>query len=86
MKVLEPGRKQTGWATEAECTGSGNSGGGCGAVLLVEAADIYLTQSGHYGGSTDFYTTFRCPCCKVETDLEVPGFVRQKAEARRRSR
>lgn len=40
MKVLRPGRKQKGWSTEAECTGLGNGGGGCGAKLLVEEDDV----------------------------------------------
>lgn len=44
MKVLKPGREQTGWAREAECTGHGNGGGGCGALLLVERDDVYETS------------------------------------------
>lgn len=51
------------------CTGAGNGGGGCGAKLLVEASDLYKTASSHYDGSTDHYTTFKCPECSVETDI-----------------
>jgi hypothetical protein len=71
MKVLKPGREQKGWATEATCTGYGNDGGGCGALLLVEESDVFKTQSGGgYGGdSPEEFATFRCPECKVLTDL-----------------
>ena len=70
MKVIKKGREQKGWAKEFTCTGDGNGGGGCGAVLLVECSDLYQTTSSHYDGSTDYYTTFRCSCCSVETDVE----------------
>ncbi len=72
MKVLKPGREQKGWSTEATCTGEGNQGGGCGAVLLVEEADVYKTQSGGgYGGdSPEDFATFKCPSCGVQTDLK----------------
>lgn len=87
MKVLKPGRKQQGWSTEVACTGNGNGGGGCGALLLVEEGDIYITQSSHYDGSTDTYTTFRCTACGVETDIEdVPGHVREKVRTKKRQR
>jgi hypothetical protein len=68
MKVLKPGREQTGWAHELKCTGNGNGGGGCGATLLVEQADVYKTHVWDYGGGHDTYNTFRCPC-GVQTDL-----------------
>lgn len=85
MKVLKPGREQQGWSVESMCTGNGNGGGGCGALLLVEEDDIYITQSGHYDGSTDTYSTFRCAACRVETDIEdVPSHVMEKARARKR--
>ena len=41
MKVLEKG---PGWSMEVRCTGAGNGGCGCGARLLVERGDIYLTN------------------------------------------
>lgn len=69
MKVLKKGRNQKAWAKEFECTGNGNKGGGCGALLLVEITDIYLTFSSHYDGSNETYRTFSCPICKVETDI-----------------
>ena len=69
MKVLKKGRKQKGWSKEFYCTGVGNGGGGCGAHLLVEQADIFQTSSSHYDGSTDYYRTFECPDCGVNTDI-----------------
>jgi len=84
MKVLTPGRKQKGWAKESICTGKGNGEGGCGAVLLVEEDDMYLTFSSHYDGSTDQYNTFKCCCCGVETDIkDVPTHVRDKMREKR---
>jgi hypothetical protein len=69
MKTLEPGRPQKGWAKELVCTGDGNGGGGCGAKLLVEEADVFRTMSNHYDGSTDYYNTFKCCECGVLTDI-----------------
>jgi hypothetical protein len=76
VKILKPGRDQKGWSTEATCTGIGNGGGGCGARLLVEEADLYQTESNHYDGSTERYVTFKCCSCGVQTDLKnVPSSV-----------
>ena len=69
MKVLKKGRPQKGWAQEFECTGKGNGGGGCGATLLVEQDDVYQTAS-HCRDETDYYKTFLCPECGVETDID----------------
>jgi hypothetical protein len=79
MKVIQHGREQKGWAKEFTCTGKGNGDGGCGAVLLVEADDIFRTKHECYDGSTDHYTTFRCCECGVETDIDVPGVVMDAA-------
>jgi hypothetical protein len=68
MKILEPGRAQKGWSTEATCSGNGNGGGGCGAKLFVEQDDIYITTSSCRDETEDHYT-FRCVTCGVETDL-----------------
>jgi len=74
MKVIEKGREQTGWSTEARCTGVGNRGGGCGALLLVERYDLFQTESS-CRDETTYYTTFRCPECGVLTDLpDAPRF------------
>lgn len=68
MKVLEKGREQRGWSMEFECTGAGNSGGGCGAKLLVEQDDVYRTCSYARDESTTYYT-FMCSECGVQTDI-----------------
>ena len=77
MKVIKRGKKQKGWAVEFECTGDGNGDGGCGAILLVEEGDLYLTSRSYYDGSRDTFTTFTCSCCGVQTDVEVPIRVTQ---------
>ena len=69
MKVLEEGRPQKGWAKEFRCNGSGNSGGGCGALLLVEQGDLFRTEN-HCMGETDVFTTFECSQCQVWTDVK----------------
>lgn len=74
MKVIKKGREQVGWAKEFTCTGNGNGGGGCGAVLLVEINDIYQTHHYDHGGGHDIFNTFRCPECRVETD--IPSSIR----------
>lgn len=74
MKILSPGREgQKSWTTEATCTGHGNGLGGCGARLLVEKTDLYKTHQYDYGGGHDVFTTFMCPQCEVETDIDVPS-------------
>lgn len=79
MKVLEKGE---GWNIEARCTGKGNGDGGCNAKLLVEKDDIYVTTRTDYVGDTDYFYTFCCPQCRVETDIEekkIPYSVKTKA-------
>lgn len=72
MKIIKPGRPQEGYAIEQTCTGRGNGGGGCSAVLLVEAADLYVTQS-HCSDETDSFVTFKCAACGVLTDVDKPS-------------
>ena len=69
MKAIEKGTGQKGWAKEYKCTGSGNGGNGCGAKLLVEQDDLFETNSHHYDGSSESYTTFRCCECGSQTDI-----------------
>lgn len=68
MKVLEKGREQKGWSCEHRCTGRGNGGGGCEALLLVEQPDLFHTSSSARDEVTD-YVTFECSECGVWTDL-----------------
>ena len=79
MKVLKKGTGQKGWTVEATCTGKGNGDGGCGAVLRVEEPDLYKTSNCDYTGDCDYYTTFTCVECGVETDIEkVPSIIRTR--------
>lgn len=74
MRVIKAGREQQGWASEVGCTGAGNGGGGCGAILLVDESDLFRTSRSCYDGSNDHFSTFRCASCGVLTDVEeVPG-------------
>ena len=70
MKTLLPGRKQTGWSTETTCTGHGNGGGGCGAKLLDEQDDLYITRS-YARDEVETFATFTCHECGVQTDLKT---------------
>jgi len=79
MRVIKKGSGQRGWAKEYTCTGKGNGGGGCGAVLMVEEGDLYITSS-TCRDETDYYVTFRCCECGVENDIptaDVPSRVWQ---------
>lgn len=69
MEVIKKGRSQRGWSKKFKCTGAGNGGGGCGAILLVSEYDLYETSHGDYSGDTEYYVTFCCPECGVETDV-----------------
>ncbi len=88
MRIIKKGRAQKGWAKEFECTGAGNTGGGCGAVLLVEMADLFMTES-HARDETTCYVTFECPSCMTWTDVPdkdrptlPPGGIRRRAPTR----
>lgn len=90
MKILE---RKDAWFIEQICTGIGNSGGGCTSRLAVEKEDIYVTSSSDYIGDIDYYYTFRCPVCGVETDIkssEIPYSIQreslEKYKAKRLSR
>jgi hypothetical protein len=70
MKVIKKGRPQKGWSNEHSCTGAGNQGGGCQALLLVDEKDLFVTRSHLYDGSSEIYITFKCPECGVLTDIK----------------
>ena len=73
-----------GWTMRVTCTGSGNGGKGCRAVLRINRGDIYKTFSTRYERwvETGFlyrreydkpvqstHWTITCPECGAETDL-----------------
>jgi len=68
MKVLQKGTGQKGWARKMRCTGRGNRGCGCGAILLVEFADLFKTFSSARDETTT-YITFKCCECSAEAFL-----------------
>lgn len=79
MKLIKQGREQKGWAKIYECTGVGNGGGGCGAILLVEEDDFYQTSNTDFAGDTTHYCTFECMSCGVLTDVDdVPARIWRK--------
>ena len=69
MKLIQKGRDQKTPAKELECTGKGNGGNGCGAILLVEETDVFATTS-QARDETTHYTTFQCSECNDWTDIE----------------
>jgi hypothetical protein len=69
MQVLAKGTVQKGWSTEVTCTGSGNGNGGCGAKLLVEQPDLFITSSSARN-EIDHYVTFKCDECGRFTDIK----------------
>lgn len=83
MKVIKEGK---GFITEVTCTGKGNGGVGCGAVLGINKEDVYVTSSSDYTGDTEYYYTITCPCCGVETDIdsrELPDSVKKLARKKK---
>ena len=78
MKVLEEGKN---WSIQERCNGIGNGGGGCNALLEIEKEDIYITCHTDYLGEKDYYYTFCCPQCKMETDInqeKIPYKIRNE--------
>jgi hypothetical protein len=65
MKIIQEGegKKHT-------CTGKGNGGHGCRAILAVTKEDIYYTVQAVPQESPDYFLTFQCPQCGIETDIE----------------
>lgn len=87
MKVIKSGSGQKGWSTKIICTGKGNGGGGCGAELMVEEPDLYQTLRSDYTGDTDYFVTFTCVECGVETDLEnVPSAIHSKIKTNKKAK
>ena len=65
MKVIREGKA---WVLQHECTGFGNEGKGCGALLEMERSDLRYFAGGGYM-DRDPAVVFKCPCCKQTTDL-----------------
>jgi hypothetical protein len=72
MKIIEPGRVGEKWSLQHRCTGWGNGGRGCDALLEIEFDDLrYFPGTGGEitWGYRDPAVTFKCPCCGELTDL-----------------
>ena len=64
------------WNIKYYCLGVNKNGDGCGALLEIEAQDIYaiikLLKKESSNTSIllpEYYYTFRCPCCNIETEI-----------------
>lgn len=68
MRIVKKGVAKE-WSVTTTCTGKGNGGVGCGATLLVGYSDLFTTASHAYDGSSEYYTTFKCPQCLALTDI-----------------
>jgi hypothetical protein len=71
MKILKPGKLGKKWSIRHSCTGWGNSGVGCDALLELEYEDLRFfsgNDSPTWGGR-DPAVSFKCPCCGKLTDL-----------------
>ena len=73
MKILEPGKNKDNWSIQHRCTGWGNVGVGCDALLELEFDDLryFPGVPGDSRGSRDPAVTFKCPCCSMLTDIGI---------------
>lgn len=84
MKVLKHGTGQNGWSKKLECTGKGNGGGGCDALLLIEQTDLYKTYRSFMDGEEEIYVNFTCCECSVETIVEnVPLHIKDQIPSKK---
>lgn len=69
MKTIKKGKTLNGkWAREFKCTGEGNDGCGCGAILLVGKDDLFQTTR-YCHTDVDYFITFKCQECGIKTDI-----------------
>jgi hypothetical protein len=75
MKVLREGKS---WLLEHDCSGFGNGGKGCGALLGIGREDLYYFRGlpGDSWGSREAAVMFKCPCCGQVTDLGLNDWPR----------
>jgi hypothetical protein len=71
MKVLEAGKRGLEWTVQHRCTGWGNGGNGCEALLEVDKADLRYVEPiyAESWGGRDAAVNFKCPVCATVTDL-----------------
>ncbi len=66
MQILKSGKP---WSVEVECTGNGNGGQGCGALLEAEREDMRFYEGTDYPVYRPSAVSIRCPECGKITDL-----------------
>lgn len=71
MKILKAGKRGTEWTIQHTCTGWGNGGNGCEALLEVEKADLKYVAPiyAESWGGREAAVCFKCPICATVTDL-----------------
>ena len=60
MQIVKEGRIPPPWSKEAVCRGSGVLEPGCGSVLRVEEADLYVVRRAN---DYNQYIGYECPFC-----------------------
>ena len=76
MKVIEHPKDRI-----YRCTGAGNGGGGCNAVLQVDESDLRYwpgNSSDSWGGS-ESAVMFKCVCCGAVTDIPIADWPHLKS-------
>ncbi len=68
-EVLKKGDRDVCLVGDYECTGKGNKGRGCGAILRIRTRDLYQTVCESYD-DREYFITFVCPECATETDVK----------------
>ncbi|MFA5184900.1 MAG: hypothetical protein WC551_00225 [Patescibacteria group bacterium] len=69
-EIVRPGFRDPAWSEEQKCVGNDviNFRPGCGAVIRITLADMYVIRGqGHSGYPPDLtvyprYVVYRCPC------------------------
>lgn len=70
MKVLEAGKVGEKWVIQHRCTGWGNGGKGCDALLEIEYSDLRFYEGQDFSWRiSEPAVCFKCPCCGKITDL-----------------
>lgn len=79
MKIV---KQPPNWQSrELTCTGAGNGGKGCKAVLLVDLEDLrHFSEREGYMRVYEEAVCFRCPCCGRLTDLPKDAWPNQPAK------
>jgi hypothetical protein len=70
MEILKPGQPKE-WTTDVVCTGDGNGGFGCDALLRVNRSDLRYYEGTDYPIARRSAVCMRCPVegCGRVTDL-----------------